>query len=57
MKRKTWFTLHCGAYRSFDVIAINPKNAKNRFKTLAKLGKTHGFETSDITRIDIAKRQ
>ena len=50
---KKIFVLHCGGYRSFRMLANNPKNAVQRFAGLHKrdIMATKGFSAKDITHI------
>jgi hypothetical protein len=60
-KKAVWWTCHCGAFRSFDVLAPSEKGARIMFGRLAKqsggVGIPHGFTPKDITSIELARRQ
>ena len=58
-KINKWWTVHCGAYRSFDIFAKNEKNAKSRFNSLYLANEFvfKGFKPEDITGVSLTNRQ
>jgi len=55
-KTKKWFTLQCGAFRSFDVKAQNEIQALSRFVGINR-ELCRGWDRKDVTGITVAKRQ
>jgi len=51
-----WYTLQCGAFRSFDVKAQNEIQALSRFDGIMR-EKLRGWSRKDVTNIIPAKRQ